>query len=343
MTGVIMQAYPPGCGPSTPAELVALLRRPLGELLPGTRKASALDAVVLLDPEDALSDDAMEIVCDYTQALFDSEDPATAWLPRWAWQRAEQIEQELFQTLIQAGDAAVYTASRRFLIEHPAGDTRELAEARGRSGARQVARYIEIPPDRVFRFAPGADGQCWWSCPVCKWPMQVRGRRVECTYRPHTARFLVGDTGVGSLTAPSLVKVSATRLRLLESHPVVSAVCVDPAVWRFVVVPGVPELDLERLLHSHIPEVGVALYPIKDTFDLLVTAPDGRTWSVDVKDHADPQRVIDDPPSADHVVVPTYRKGQLHQLKRALSGKSVWTIRQFLNEVSDHVARGGSA
>lgn len=342
MAGVIMRMFPPGSGPLTPAEVVASLHRPLGELLPRTDEPSELDGVVLLDSDDILSDEAMEIVCDYARALFDSEDPATTWLPRWAWQRAEQVERELFQALIDAGDAAVYTASRRFVVEYPAGDTRGLAEARGRAGARQVARYHEIPSDRIVRGA-GSEGGQWWPCPVCGWPMQVRGQRVECTYRPHAARFLVTDDHDSSTGMSTLVKVSATRLRVPKPRPAASAACVDPAVWRFVVVPGVPELELERLLRSRIAGLDVALYPMKDVVDLRVTAPDGQIWNVDVKDHADPQRVIDDPPAAEHVVLPDYRKGQLHHLRRALPRKSVWTIRQFLGAVRDHVSMGGRA
>jgi hypothetical protein len=342
MAGVIIQANPPGSAPSTPSELVASLYRPLEELLPSPAGTSSpLDSVVLLDANDVLSDEAMEIVCDYTQALFDSEDPATAWLPRWSWQRAEQVERELFQALIDAGDAAIYTASRRFVIEHPAGEVKALTEARKAMGARPVVPYQKIPPDRILRVGEGETGQYWWPCPVCQWPMQVRGRRVECTYRPHAAQFLLPESSIGASSTPALVKVSATRLRTPKPQPVDTTVCVDPAVWRFVVVPGVPELELERLLRSQVPEVNVALYPMKDVVDLRVTAPDGHTWNVDVKDHADPRRVIDDPPSAEHVVVPAYRKGQLNHLRRALPGKSVSTIRQFLGEVRDYMARGG--
>src|SRR5215831_15852672 len=87
MTGVIMNARGPD-GPVTPAELVALLYRPLGYLLPSLDEPSALDAVTLLDADGELSEAAMEIACDYSHALFDGRDPATEWLPWWAWQCA---------------------------------------------------------------------------------------------------------------------------------------------------------------------------------------------------------------------------------------------------------------
>lgn len=338
MTGVIMHAFGPGAVPSTPGELVAMLHRPLGELLPEYGEPSALDTVVLLEADDTLSDEAMEIVCDYTEALFDTDaDPATEWLPRWAWQRGEQVERQTFRSLIQAGDQAVYTSSRRFIVEQPAGDLRRLVEERTSSpvyaGARQVADYTEVPRDRVFRFGPGEEEACWWPCPVCRWPMRVRPPLVRCSYGPHDARFrLVEHSG----QAPALVKTSPARFRAPRPLPAAGAQCVDPAVWRFITVPGIPEVGLERL-QTRFPGVEVRLWPIKDTFDALVTAPDGRTWTVDVKDHVDARGIVNDPPTSQHVVVPAYRKGQVNQLKRLLPEKSVWTVEGFARHVGGHL------
>jgi hypothetical protein len=338
MAGVVMHVNGPGRGLTTPAELVAALHQPLSLLLDDP-ESTALDELVLVGPEGELSDDAMEIVCDYTQALFDGEDPASQWLPSWAWQRAEQIQRQLFQDLIQAGDATVYTASRRFLVEHPAGDVRALIDARRAMNARQVANYIEIPRERLHRFSLGEDGLCWWPCPVCRWPMKVNGQRVGCTYRPHAAQFLLADIA-DALGRPQLVQVSVPALVVPVAHGARSAQCVEPAVWRFVTVPGVPELDLERRLL--IPDLGlkVKMYPLKDMFDALVAAPDGRSWSVDVKDHADAMGIVDDPPRAEYVAVPSYRRAQVNQLRRLLPGKSVHTVAALCREIRGHASRG---
>lgn len=346
MTGVIMNARGPGDGLVTPAELVALLHRPLGELLPFVDEPSVLDAVILLNADGDLSEEAMEIACDYNHALFDGHDPATEWLPRWAWQRAEQVERQVFQSLVQAGDQVAYTASRRFVVERPAGDWQALAEERTNSpayrGARLVAEFGPIPPERTCRFASGDAGACWWPCPVCNWPMRIQQQFVYCTYGPHQARFRMASQSLAAGSAPALVKTSAARMRMPQARPVAGARCVDPAVWRFITVAGIPELLLERRLKG-VAGVEVQMWPVKDTFDVLVNATDGHAWTVDVKDHADPGRIADDPPAAEHVVVPAYRKGQLSQLSRMLRGKQVWTIDRFCGHVRDRVRQGVSA
>lgn len=344
MTGVIMRIRGPGECPATPAELVELLHQPLGGLLPpGDAPSSPVDAVVLLDGDGELSDEAMEIA-DYNHALFDSADPAAEWLPRWAWQRAEQVERQAFEALIHAGDQAGYTASRRFIIERPAGQWQLLADERSSSeiyrGARLVTEYVPVPAERIYRLAGGNGGGCWWPCPVCRWPMRVQGQSVHCTYGPHQARFRIARPGAGAM--PALVKTSGARLRTPQACPVTGARCVDPAVWRFITVPGIAELLLERRLRS-IEGVEVKMWPVKDTFDALVTASDGYAWTVDVKDHADAGRICGDPPAAEHVVVPGYRKGQVNLLSRTLPGKHVWTIDRFCGHVRAIACRGGAA
>ena len=98
----------------------------------------------------------MDIACDYNQVLFHGRDPASDWLSGWAWQRGEQVERLLFQSLIQSGGQDAYVASRRFVIERPAGAQRALADERTTApeyaGARLVTDYKPVPADRVYRF-----------------------------------------------------------------------------------------------------------------------------------------------------------------------------------------------
>jgi hypothetical protein len=88
-----------------------------------------------------------------------------------------------------------------------------------------------------------------------------------------------------------------------------------------------------------IPGIDVQMWPIRDAYDLLVTAQGGQTWRVDVKDHVSPARIAAEPPSAEYIVVPAYRKAQVNQLRRMLPGKQVRTIDQFVSEVLEHAGK----
>jgi hypothetical protein len=112
------------------------------------------------------------------------------------------------------------------------------------------------------------------------------------------------------------------------------------AVWRFITVPGVPEVDLERRL-LRIGSVGVDMWPGLDRIDLAVRTPAG-TWEVDVKDHADPITIAESTPAARDIVVPDYRRGQVKPLARAMPGKRIWTISGFARHVRIQVTGGAT-
>lgn len=340
MAGVIMHVQASKSQIRTPMDLVAALRRPIVELLPEVSEGSVLGSLVLLDEADGLTDAALEVAADYTFALFDREaDPATSWLPKWAWQRDEQVERAVFQATVQTGDQKVYTASRLFLIEHPAGVRRDLIDERNTNlryaGAKAVAEYVDIPRDRSHRGTGDGDAW-WWPCPACRWPMKVRERSVFCSYSPHEARFEIEGYDLG---LPQLRKVSTARMRTPKALPVTGAGCLDPAVWRFITIPGLPEVVLQQLESEELG-IRVTPWPIMDTFDALVTAPGFAPWTVDVKDHVDARRIIDEPPAARHVLVPKYRKSQIPQLSRALPDKTFWTVEAFMKHVRSVVNRG---
>src|SRR5262249_12303895 len=102
MTGVVMFELGPRNGPVTPLDLVLWLRQPLGALLPQLRHdaegayGAAIDEVVLLGGDDALTDAAYEIGSDYVREVITGLDPGRDWLPSWSWMRANDIETELF-------------------------------------------------------------------------------------------------------------------------------------------------------------------------------------------------------------------------------------------------------
>jgi hypothetical protein len=171
--------------------------------------------------------------------------------------------------------------------------------------------------------------------------MRIQGAVVSCAYSPHQAVFRVTRAGGAPGSRPVLTKTSAARLRLPDARPAAGSTCVDQAVWRFITVPGISEVLLEKRLRA-IPGVGVQMWPVRDAYDLLVTAPDGHPWRVDVKDHVSPAGIAADPPAAEYVVVPTYRKGQVNQLRRMLPDRQVRTVDQFVSEVREYAGTKGA-
>lgn len=322
MTGVIMRACGPGRGPATPAELVAALRRPLGTWLPGC-DAAARDLVVL-DGDDQLTDATFEIGCDYTaEVLAGQDDPGAGWLPGWRVHRAEQIEKAAFQALLAGGDEE-YSRGRRFITEHPAGVLTELVAARSELGLPPLVPYGEIPGERQ------RDGS-WWPCPVCRWPMRVRGAMVRCDFPRHEAVYTV------SSAPPSLQPAGGAR-RAPKRRPVDGAVCVDESVWRFIVVPGVVEVRLHDRIAA-LPGVRAELYPRKDLYDIRVTSAGDGTWefTLDVKDYASARalarKLEERPIAADHLVLPRYRSDQAGELRRLLPGTGVSTEDQIYRRI----------
>jgi hypothetical protein len=88
--------------------------------------------------------------------------------------------------------------------------------------------------------------------------MRVTGDVVEFGYRHHEARFrIVGRVVQRGIPAPGEGVVGAGK------HPGWApdrCRCAELAVWRYITVPGVPELALERRL-LRIPGVQVAMWP----------------------------------------------------------------------------------
>jgi hypothetical protein len=336
MTGVVMEAHGPGKGPVTPAELVDRLRLPLRGLLAGVREQPAeLADVVLLDDGGRLTENAYDLVCEHVIPLKDAAG-AQSWLPTWTTMHSDQIRQRVFTAMIASTRQDEYVASRRFLIEHPAGGEQELVELRDRVGGVRLATggYRDIPEDQVYR---GLDAQgWWWPCSECKWPMAVTSTgKVRCRYRPHSAVF---DLVLG--TRPSLRRRDgARRVSPPAGKAVEGAKCVDAGVWRFVVVPGASELRIAAAAER--AGAKVLLWPFLDRFDLLVEAGDEK-FSVDVKECLSVSSLIEGlrtrPPSA-RVLLPKSCEWQLETLKDALSGLAVTTETKFLGQVRTAVRK----
>jgi pPIWI_RE three-gene island domain Y/REase associating with pPIWI_RE len=290
MTGVVMEALGPGSGPASPMQLVACLRRPLSELvtMAGQEHDSTEDAIneaVLLDG-DRLADAAYDVACEYAQQLTSAAETA-AWLPSWTRMLAEQVENEAFSALVESGDKDAYTRARRLITEFPAGTQEELSAQVIAAGARCPVKYSPLTADQQYMTGSGS---WWWPCPACRWPMTVAGDAVRCRYRPHRAAYQAAQRRPGS--PPRLLR-TGDRVpgSVPQARPAGNAVCVDPGVWRFIVVPGASEIriagELEKL------GADVRMWPDMDTCDLHVRAGT-LDRLLDVKEYRSARRLIED-------------------------------------------------
>ncbi|MFD9716104.1 hypothetical protein [Streptomyces sp. NPDC059076] len=342
MTGVVMEAHGPGRGPASPSALVRCLRARLGELPAfagsGETEDPAVADAILLDSRDQLSPDVYDLICEYALPLASTIE-AEAWLPTWTRMHADHIRQQAFASLIETRSQEDYVASRKFLIDHPAGSREELAQLVSTTGVRVVSRgYTEIPAERRHHTTP--DTAWWWPCPVCAWPMEVTGQTVRCRYRPHASAFRI-IPGRTPRSRPGLTALDeGPRVAKPEARPVNDAVCLDAGVWRFVVVPGVGELRLCRALEKQGAQVH--MWPDLDSYDLHVMAgPD--EFRIDVKEYRSVHRLIADlrtkPPRA-RVLLPQTHEYQWDAVKAALPSLAVTTETRFRAEVRRALKKG---
>ncbi|MFD5552630.1 hypothetical protein ACFWIA_02180 [Streptomyces sp. NPDC127068] len=342
MTGVVMEAHGPGRGPVSPSALIDCLRDPLGELPTfaesGETEDSAVADAVLLDSHDRLTPDVHDLVCEYALPLAGTIE-AEAWLPTWTRMHADHIRRQAFASLIETRSQDDYVASRKFLIDHPAGSREELAELVSTTGVRVVFRgYTEIPADQQYHAT--SDTAWWWPCPVCAWPLEVTGRTVRCRYRPHASVFRIVP-GRSPRSRPGLTALDeGPRVARPEARPVNDAVCLDAGVWRFVVVPGAGELRLCRALEKQGAQV--RMWPDLDSYDLHVLAgPD--EFRIDMKEYRSVHRLIDDlrtkPPRA-RVLLPQTHEHQWDVVKAALPSLAITTETRFRTEVRRALKKG---
>lgn len=282
MTGVVMEACGPAAGPATPMDLIARLHEPLGGLLDFDPGADETISAVRLLEGDGLSSAAQDIACEYVLPL-DTEAGKGEWMPRWARMRADRIREQAFRGLGKARSQEQYVEARRFLIENAGGTKEEIGSVfSALTYPAPEPDFMDLPADRVYLGRDG--GRWWWPCPECRWPMKVSGKRVFCLYPPHAARFQLLETRV-----PELRRVDESGRAVPAARDAEGAVCAEPGVWRFVIVPGCTELriaeDLERL------GARVELWPERDSYDLRITA--GRTViTADVKEYSSVHRLI---------------------------------------------------
>jgi hypothetical protein len=332
MAGVIFHVLGADSPVTGPMELIDYLRRPLRGLFVDLAEDDPIGQIVFIAANGLVVPEVYELGAEYMQGLFEvGGEKDSEWLPPFARQVAEQVEREVYGAM-GAGTAEQYTATRRFLIEHPAGDERALLRRLEQMGALRAAKFGPIPAERVF------GNSWWWACPVCRWPMRVQGRDVWCDIRTHDARYRVAGEGTGS--HPALVGAGSNPRRKPPSAQTRDgARCVAEPVWRFIVVPGVAELGLERRLRR-LEGIDVAMWPDYDRCDLEVRSVFGSLWEVDVKDHVRYQSILRRQLAVPYLVVPDHRRNQVVPLREALPDRHVSTARVFLALVRRHVAGG---
>ncbi|WP_435107187.1 hypothetical protein [Nocardiopsis synnemataformans] len=318
MTGVIMNACGPGQGPNTPSALIRALSRPLRQMAPALFEDDPVGDLAVCHGGDRhekvqLSDSVYEYGCEHIVALLEGENGSggRGWMPTWAWTRAELIEHQAFATIKEGATDREYTAHRKYIVENPSGTRQQLVDefADVRGDQRQV-RYVLIPPERRF------EGDFWWPCPVCRWPMYVQDTEVRCQYAPHNAVYYVRTErrrGLPMLQPRDGDVPRQPKTRRFRSDGPDQTVCVEQAVWRFIVVPGISEIELFRQLERlRSRSVEVDLWPSKDMYDITVRIP-ALQWTkhLDVKDvtHAAhlAERIAAKPPAAPTIVLPDHR------------------------------------
>lgn len=311
MTGVVMSVCGPGRGPATPSALVEALHQRLECIAPEIFEGAPEGRLVVLE-DGRLSDDVYGVGCeDVVELLSGGVDPGRGWLPKWAWMHAELVENEAFRRINDGATDAEYTAHRAFVIRQPAGGERQLAKLFGEAvGMRKSVRYLPIPADQVFQ------GRVWWPCPVCRWPMHVDGMEVRCRFPLHNAVYYVrGSSSKGRpLLQPRDGDVPRQpAARCFQADGPDRSVCVETAVWRHIVVPGVCEIYLFDRLEAMRPHgLHVEIWPHKDRYDLLIQVPaTGWMTAIDLKDYESAVSLADKlrrkPPAARTIVIPDYR------------------------------------
>lgn len=261
-------------------ELLDLLHRPLSEWLNTPVGPLLAGAMPTMDCEDLRAEGG--------------HDPEAELIQR-------QVGIEVRGRLRRRDDGqAIYTAFRRFLIDHPVAEEGAILHALRDTGLALGALFERIPSSHADL---GRD--LFWPCPHCGWPMRLLTNALACdapqcreqgAHRPLTAAIF--DEAAGA-------RPGRGQYRLRRG------------AWRYTLLPGLAERDLATKLAGLGAEV--ALWPYLDAYDLDVRHGE-RHWRIDVKDWADPgalwrylQRLPEDTAEL-IIVVPDRRRWQLDYL-----------------------------
>ncbi|MFD3658120.1 hypothetical protein [Streptomyces sp. NPDC058620] len=333
--------------PQYPVFVKRLLGGRVADLLPRRPKESALGELQLLDengvPSSALNRIAVEASEHGHQAPGIGADirhlhsllravgmlPESAGLTRIC---GETVQHAVFRALHAAGFEA-YTRGREAMVCTPVLSRREVSR---NVALTELGAYTAISPTRQF-------GGLWAACPLCRWTMRATYRLngtvdLECEDERHStlgARYRAEPGTDGWTLIPRGELRAVPELRPVEGH-----VALPYALWLWVTLPGLLEVELRDRLVAM--EAEVRLWPFGDAYDLHVTLPGrSRKWRIDVKTWADPyglaQQLRENPDELGDLcfVVPEHLRTYLPVLRRGVQGTAarVLTETDLLAEV----------
>jgi hypothetical protein len=236
-----------------------------------------------------------------------------------------------------------YEHHRRKLITNPTVVI--AAKADLNLPARAVGFYQPIAQYAQFR------GKWWWPCPACRWPMKVTvkhqsGRvtgKVRCLYPWHeqtgaSYEFVARTSGDRPPRLDPMFEAhvpdgpfaqlwTGATGQVPEAQQVEGHEALVRAVWRYTVVPGLPELALDRALVAALAGTkwSAVVWPNGDQVDHWIDPGDGLPpmFLADFKDYTWPTQLVrklqidgGDRGGAKYLVVPDHRKDQVFQLDR---------------------------
>lgn len=367
--GILMAA----CGPGHLIRFEELLGRLTGDragslegLLPDWIDTKAVAGVRLMDSEGVATEDGFDFRHEAQRVMRAAEK-----VGKFTGQVTKpKLDDEYSQEAVfSAIKGPFYERHRTTLVENPTVPTRSL------SGLKLPSRANDFykPISQYAQYSGW-----WWPCPACKWPMKVaatrsgartRGR-VQCLYPWHeeTGASYEFVVTARKKTAPGLsptfeCRVPSGRFATLwtgalpqvpEAQPTEEYSALVRPVWRYTVVPGLPELGLHRAVTAALEGKPwtAHLWPNGDQCDHWITHQDSeKPWfPADFKDYTWVNHLVSklhidsgDKGGAEYLVVPDHRQEQVAQLDmvcRMYGMKAAMTATAYLEMVITETREG---
>lgn len=361
--GMLMAA----CGPGHRIRFADLIGRTVGDqegrledLLPEWLDVSGLPDARLIDTDGVLTGSGFDFRFEASRVVRAAQKVGA----RTGTLTKAGIDDEYNQEAVfSAIKGKRYEHHRRTLITNPTVATASKPDLNLPS--RAVGFYQPIAQYAQFR------GNWWWPCPACRWPMKVTVKhrsnriagKVRCLYSWHeqtgasyefiarasedrpprldpTFKAHVPDGLPAELWTGATDEVPAAQ-------PVEGHEALVRAVWRYTVVPGLPELALDRALAKALAGTpwAAVLWPNGDQVDHWIDPGDGLPpkFLADFKDYTWANQLIrklqidgGDRGGAQFLVVPDHRADQVFQLDRECSrhGMRAVTASEYLSIVT---------